>query len=126
VRHGNHRAALRPSRKAHLNPERMTVDGVTVRLRPSHLLPPGVDALTLPRVVLVRHGLQPSASLLTHEAEHLRQWRRHGVLGFLFRYLGDYLRGRRSGLDHHRAYLQIGFEQDARATAARLDGESRN
>ena len=108
-----------------LNPQRMTVDGVTVRLRPTHLLPPGVDALTLPWVVLVRHGLQPSSSLLIHEAEHLRQWRRHGVFGFLLRYLGDYLRGRRSGLDHQRAYLQIGFEQEARATAARQYGEDR-
>ncbi len=37
----------------------------------------------------------------------------YGVVGFLVRYLGDYLRGRALGLPHHVAYRAIRFEREA-------------
>ena len=37
------------------------------------------------------------ARLVIHELVHVRQWNDLGVIGFLSRYLTDYLRGRRQG-----------------------------
>ena len=58
-----------------------------------------------------------SRSLLVHELVHVRQWVELGVLGFLWRYLGGYLRGRWSGLGHREAYLGIELEVEARRLA---------
>ena len=71
------------------------------------------DAITLRRTVIVRTGKQDSASLLLHEAVHVRQWRRYGVIGFLVRYLSSYVvwRVRRKG--HRGAYLRIPLEIEA-------------
>ena len=38
---------------------------------------------------------------------------KYGVVGFLVRYLGDYVRGRAMGLPHHVAYRAIRFEREA-------------
>lgn len=79
-----------------------------------------VVAMTLPGLVFVKRdrledpGLAP---LLAHELVHIRQWEEHGVVGFLTRYLVDYLRGRRRGLNHWQAYRQITFEHEARDIA---------
>lgn len=62
---------------------------------------------------LGRGGLA-AVELVAHEAAHVLQYRRHGLLGMLVRYLADYLRGRRAGLGHRGAYLDIGFEREAR------------
>lgn len=51
--------------------------------------------------------------LLTHEAVHVAQWRAHGTIGFLRRYVGDYLRGRAIGLPHYAAYRAVRFEREA-------------
>jgi hypothetical protein len=96
------------------------VDGRPVRLVRTSLLPRGTDAMTLPGIVLIRPECTDSATLLLHESVHVRQWRSHGVTGFLRCYLGDYLRGRRRGLGHHQAYLAIGLEVEARVQAARF------
>jgi len=58
--------------------------------------------------------------LIVHELTHIEQWRRLGPLGWARSYLGDYLRGRRSGLCHHDAYRSIGLEVEARDTARAL------
>jgi hypothetical protein len=58
--------------------------------------------------------------LMVHELTHLQQWRRLGPLRWARVYFGDYLRGRRSGLDHHAAYRGISFEVEARDVAARI------
>lgn len=59
--------------------------------------------------------LDPAAvELAAHEVAHALQYRRHGLFGMLGRYLADYLRGRRAGRGHHGAYLDIGFEREAR------------
>jgi hypothetical protein len=53
------------------------------------------------------------AALVCHELVHADQWREFGVLGFVRRYVGDYIRGRAGGLDHRAAYLAIDLERDA-------------
>lgn len=98
----------------------LVVDGRPVRLRPTRLLPRGTDAMTLPWVILIRAEHLGSATLLLHETVHVRQWRRYGTVGFLRRYLADYLRGRMNGLGHHQAYRDIRFEVDARDLVARF------
>lgn len=57
------------------------------------------------------------ARLIAHEAEHVAQWRRLGVVRFGAQYLGDYLRGRMSGLPHHVAYRAIRLEREAEEKA---------
>ena len=59
------------------------------------------------------------APLLVHQMVHVRQWRRYGWIGFLAKYLGDYLRGRNAGLPHESAYRSISLEREA---AARTPG----
>ena len=53
---------------------------------------------------------------LEHELEHVRQWRRHGLL-FPVVYLAESLRARRAG---KRWYHDNRFEEDARKSASRL------
>ena len=60
------------------------------------------------------------AVLAIHELVHARQWCDLGVLGFLRRYGSDYVSGRRQGLSHRDAYLEIGLEVEAREVQARL------
>jgi len=80
-------------------------------------LTPGVAAMTLGRWILVRRGFETDASLLGHELVHVEQWRVLGPVGFLRRYLGDYLRGRAGGLGHWAAYAAITLEEEARRRA---------
>ena len=54
-----------------------------------------------------------AAKLLKHESVHVDQWQRHGRIGFLARYLSDYVRGRAAGLSHSAAYRAIAFEREA-------------
>jgi hypothetical protein len=61
-----------------------------------------------------------SAELVVHEAAHVLQYRRVGVVKFLSLYLRDYARALReergSARERHRAaYLAISFEVEARA-----------
>jgi hypothetical protein len=82
-------------------------------------VPPGADAITLGRLVIVRRRAASSARLLRHELVHVRQWRRLGVGGFLSRYLGAYLRGRVRGYPHKGAYRRIPLEVEAEWEARR-------
>ncbi len=77
-------------------------------------LTPGVLAMTLGRYVLVRRGNETNVELIAHELVHVQQWREQGRFGFLRAYLGDYVRGRRSGLGHWDAYRAIRVERIAR------------
>ncbi len=76
-------------------------------------VPPGADAITLGSLVIVRRSAAGSAELLRHEGVHVLQWRAYGIVGFLRRYLGDYLRLRLRGYGHRPAYLRIPFEVEA-------------
>ncbi len=84
-------------------------------------VPPGAAAITIGPVVSVRRRAASSAHLLRHEEEHVRQWRRHGVLGFALLYLGDYARLRLQGWPHWPAYRRIGLEVEAEWRARRPD-----
>jgi hypothetical protein len=82
-------------------------------------LTPGVAAMTLGRVILLRRDHAADEALLAHELVHVRQWRELGAAGFLWRYLGAYARNRAAGLGHQRAYEAIPLEVEARTLAGR-------
>lgn len=81
-------------------------------------VPRGVDGITFGRLVVVRRGCA-TPYLLRHELVHVRQWRRHGAVGFLVRYLGAYVRGRLTRKGHRGAYLRIPLEVEADWVARR-------
>ena len=82
-------------------------------------MPPGADAITLGSLVIVRRRSADNTRLMRHEQEHVRQWRDLGVVGFLRRYLGAYLRWRLRGYGHRAAYLRIPLEIEAEWVARR-------
>lgn len=82
-------------------------------------VPPGAAAWTLGSLVIVRRRFAGRNLLLAHELEHVRQWRQHGAVGFLVRYLGAYLRWRGRGYPHAAAYRRIPAEIDAEWRARR-------
>jgi hypothetical protein len=92
-----------------------TVDVERARVVVVPVLTPGVAAMTLGRWVLVRRGSDRDVGLIAHELVHVQQWREHGAIPFLTRYLSDYVRGRLRGEPHWTAYTAIAFESEARA-----------
>ena len=82
-------------------------------------LTPGVAAMTLGRLILLRRDHRRDAALLAHELVHVRQWRELGAGRFLWRYLGAYARGRWAGQSHAEAYQAIPLEAEARELAGR-------
>ncbi len=82
-------------------------------------VPPGAAAITIGGLVSVRRRSAGSSRLLRHELVHVRQWRRHGAVGFLVRYLGPYLGWRLRGYPHKAAYRRIPFEIEAEWEARR-------
>jgi hypothetical protein len=82
-------------------------------------LTPGVAAMTLGRIILLRRDHAADRALVAHELVHVRQWRELGAPRFLWRYLGAYVRGRRAGLGHDAAYRAIPLEVEARQLAGR-------
>ena len=82
-------------------------------------VPRGADGLTLGSLVIVRKGFADSPYLLRHEQVHVRQWRRHGIVGFSVRYVGSYVVWRLRGKSHRGAYLRIPLEIEADWVARR-------
>jgi hypothetical protein len=82
-------------------------------------VPPGSAAITIGSVVSVRRRYADDATLLRHEAEHVRQWRELGKVEFLRQYLGAYVGWRRQGFGHQAAYRLIPLEVEAEAAAGR-------
>ena len=76
-------------------------------------MPRGASAITVGRVVSMRRGAVGDAVLLAHELVHVRQWRELGVVGFLVRYVGSYVRWRVRGYGHWAAYRRIPLEVEA-------------
>ncbi len=129
--------ALEALTRADLDLERLTValptvDPATIPVlsasRPFRLFwPKGISAIAMPwGIYLHPDRLEGSAAdvgrLMVHELTHIDQWRCLGAIGWGRSYLGDYFRGRRSGLTHHEAYRAIGLEREARDVTARLGG----
>lgn len=78
-----------------------------------------IAAMALPRLIFIRPEVLESdpaglGELLVHELVHVHQWMRLGLIGFLRRYLRDYLGGRLRGWSHLRAYRAISLESQAR------------
>lgn len=82
-------------------------------------LTPGVAAMTVGRLILLRRDHAADTALVAHELVHVRQWRELGAARFLWRYLGAYARGRAAGLRHEQAYQAIPLEVEARHLAGR-------
>lgn len=76
-------------------------------------VPPDASAITIGRVISVRRCAAANDRLLRHERVHVEQWRRLGVVGFLRRYVGAYLRWRLHGHGHWDAYRRIPLEIEA-------------
>jgi hypothetical protein len=95
------------------------VDVARARIVDVPFLTPGVAAMTLGRVILLRRDHVDDEALLAHELVHVRQWRELGAARFLWRYLGAYARNRLSGLSHQQAYEAIPQEVEARQLAGR-------
>jgi hypothetical protein len=82
-------------------------------------VPPGAEAITIGPVVSVREGREQSTYLMRHEAVHVRQWHRYGMIGFLCRYLSSYVKWRLCRKGHWGAYRRIPFEIEADWVARR-------
>ena len=67
---------------------------------------------------LAKTGSQRARLLIEHELVHVEQYKRLGLMRFLWRYLGEYLGGRSRGMTHDLAYRAISLEQEARDLAA--------
>ena len=76
-------------------------------------VPPGASAITIGPVISVRRRAAGNERLLRHERVHVEQWRRLGVVGFLRRYVGAYVRWRLRGHRHWDAYRRIPLEIEA-------------
>jgi len=106
-----------------VQPERLVVKAASPLMM--KLWGPGIQAMTIRSWIFVDPAILKGdrdklARLVIHELVHARQWQDLGVLGFLRRYSTDYLRGRRQGLSHRDAYLNIGFEEEARRVQSRV------
>ncbi len=68
------------------------------------------------------HRLSPEAraALLAHECEHVRQWRRLGVVRFAVHYMREYIRVRRQGIGTHDPLRGIDLEREALAVERRV------
>ena len=54
---------------------------------------------------------------MVHKLVHVEQWHQLGVRRFLATYVGEYVRVRRSVIDHMSAYRDISLETEARIVA---------
>jgi len=61
------------------------------------------------------------ARLILHELVHVRQWRASGAIGFVGRYLADYLGSRLHRRSHLESYARIPFEIEARIVGASFE-----
>ena len=82
-------------------------------------VPPGADAITLGRLIIVRRSAAGDERLMRHERQHVRQWAELGSLRFVSRYVGAYLLWRLRGYGHWGAYRRIPLEVEAEWLARR-------
>jgi hypothetical protein len=82
---------------------------------------PGAAATTIWSLIMMRPHRVGDRRLLRHELHHVDQWHAHGVVGFLARYLGAYLRYRLLRYPHRAAYRRIPFEIEAEWHARRAE-----
>jgi len=75
-------------------------------------------AITFGKKIFFARGMLDESTptgitLIAHELTHVRQYQETGYLRFLYRYLRDYIQSRIEGKNHHSAYLNVSFEQEA-------------
>jgi len=85
----------------------------------------GIQAVTIKDWILVdprylNGDRDRLARLAIHELVHVRQWHEFGAIGFLLRYGTGYLNGRRQGLSHRDAYMNLELEKEARRVQDRV------
>ncbi|MEA2491258.1 MAG: hypothetical protein QOH21_3050 [Acidobacteriota bacterium] len=85
-----------------------------------------VVAITLGRriYILPRYMQKPPAEisrLIRHELAHVRQVERHGLLGFLVRYVAEFFGHLRRERSFDTAYRKISFEIEAAAAEEAAD-----
>ena len=85
------------------------------------LLTPGIQGMTLGRLILVLRDNERSGRrrLLAHELVHVEQYARLGILPFLWRYVREYALNLWRLRCHRRSYEAISFEAEARAATDR-------
>jgi hypothetical protein len=106
-----------------IQPERLSLKAASPLMM--RLWGPGIQAMTVKNWIFVdpkhlKGDRDRLARLVIHELVHVRQWNDFGVIGFLSRYVTDYFRGRRQGLTHREAYMNIGLEEEARQVQTRV------
>ena len=85
-------------------------------VRYGNKVPAYFDALAMtlyPFVLFVDKKENVTADLLVHEAIHVRQVRREGILKFYLKYYLDWFKLLRSGLSREDAYWKIPYEVEA-------------
>lgn len=115
-------AALR-TQIAPVDPDRVNVWPASPLLM--RIWRPGISGVTYGRLILVSPELMKGerrrlAKLVIHELIHVKQFRDHGYLPFMTRYVSQYLRGRIAGKGSRQAYLDIAAESEARELTDRL------
>ena len=80
----------------------------------NHWFPPllGATAVTIGNNIYYAKD-NPPKWLVEHELTHVRQYNKYGIVGFLCRYIGEYMIGRFKGLGRWDSYSQISFEIEA-------------
>ena len=86
----------------------------------------GVAGITLGRRIYLAPNLREEQleRFVRHELAHVRQIGRHGLIGFYWRYLLEYIRNRRRGLSPGDAYRAISFEMEALAAEKTYNPET--
>lgn len=83
----------------------------------SKFVPPGSHAWTIGRHVFIRKGHRTDQNLLNHEAVHVFQYDRDGIVNFISSYIYQYVTNLIKYRSHKKAYHQIGYEKEAYAIA---------
>ena len=91
------------------------------RVQKVPVLSPGMDGMTVGRLILVLRDDDHSGHrvLLAHELVHVEQYAELGLVGFLWRYVREYFGHLRRLRNHRQAYRAISLEVEARAVAGR-------
>jgi hypothetical protein len=92
-------------------------------------VPPGADAITLGRLIIVRRRAAADPYVLRHELVHVHQYAEYGAVAFLGQYLWAYVKGRLRRKGHAGAYRRIPLEIEAdwiarRALTQRADARA--
>ena len=87
-------------------------------------VPRQAAAITFGNTVIVRRAAAGNDRLMAHELVHVRQYQKLGLVPFLARYVGSYLRLRFAGHSHLAAYRRIPLEVEASWLSRLYDSHS--